>query len=103
MIAFSVRGLIKRSITFGTILAGADATLQTLEQWKSQQKDIDWKSLKRHACVGGGVIGPVLYTYYSLLDHKLPGISGRVVAFKVACDVIFANVIYYCLFYYCLR
>lgn len=105
VLRFSLKELLKRSLTFGTILSGADATLQSLERWKKgkDQESLDWKSLKRHGAVGGFCLGPVLYFYYSALDWRFPGQTGKIVAIKVACDVVFANILYYSLFYYCLR
>lgn len=91
------RGLLTNSLTFGSILTSAEYT-----QRKINKKAADWPSLSRYAIVGSGVIAPFFYTYYCILDSKLPGTAARTVALKVASDVIFANVGYYCLFYYCL-
>ena len=57
-------------------------------------------ALVRHALMGSCVIAPVLYTYYCILDSKLPHVNLRSVAIKVASDVFLANVAYYGLFYY---
>ena len=97
-----IRGLIKKSVSFGTILASADATVQLIQSYRNLQSKFNWKSLERHCVVGSCVIGPVLYCYYFALDRRLPGTCLRTVATKVACDVVFANIIYYWLFYYCI-
>ena len=97
-----IRGLIKKSVSFGTILASADATVQLIETHRKLQSKFNWKSLERHGLVGSCVIGPVLYCYYFALDKKWPGTSIRTVATKLACDIMFANIAYYCLFYYCI-
>ena len=96
-----LQGLIKKSVTFGTILTCADATVQLIEQHKQILKcEFNWKSLQRHGLVGSCVIGPLLYSYYFILDKQLPGASTRTVLLKVACDLIIANLAYYGAFYY---
>jgi len=95
-----IRGLIKKSVLFGTIIASADATVQLIQTNRHLQSKFNWKSLERHGLVGSCVIGPVLYCYYFALDKRLPGTSLRTVATKVAFDVVIANIAYYCLFYY---
>ena len=96
-----IRGLIKKSVAFGAILTGADATVQIIQrQAKLQQFEFNWKSLQRHGLVGSCVIGPLLYSWYYVLDKRLPGSSTRTVLLKVACDLIIANLAYYCAFYY---
>ena len=96
-------GLIKKSMAFGTILACADVTVQLIERYRHSRKSkFDWDSLKRHGIVGSCIIGPVLYSYYFVLDKRLPGTSAKTVLIKVGCDVVFANIVYYWLFYYCL-
>ena len=104
MLLSFIRGLVKKSVAFGTILTCADATVQVIEKqpknWKKMH--FDWKSLQRHGLVGSGIIGPVLYSYYFVLDKKLPGCSARTVILKTACDCVFANLVYYFLFYYSL-
>ena len=96
-----IRGLIKKSVAFGGILTGADATVQIIQrQTKLQQFEFNWESLQRHGLVGSCVIGPLLYSWYYVLDKRLPGSSTRTVMLKVACDLIIANLAYYCAFYY---
>ena len=96
-----IRGLIKKSVAFGGILAGADATIQIIQrQAKLRQFEFDWKSLQRHGLVGSSVIGPLLYSWYYVLDKVLPGARTKTVLLKVACDLIIANLAYYCAFYY---
>ena len=98
-----LQGLIKKSVTFGTILTCADATVQLIEQYKPKQKcEFNWKSLQRHGVIGSCIIGPLLYSYYFFVDKKLPGASRRTVLVKLACDCVFLNATYYCLFYYSL-
>jgi hypothetical protein len=101
MPSYFIRGLIKKSMTFGAILTGADATVQIIQrQAKLRQFEFNWKSLQRHGLVGSCVIGPLLYSWYYVLDKGLPGASTRTVLLKVACDCICANLAYYCAFYY---
>ena len=96
-----IRGLIKKSVAFGGILTGADATVQIIQrQTKLRQFEFNWESLQRHGLVGSCVIGPLLYSWYYVLDKRLPGSSTRTVMLKVACDLIIANLAYYCAFYY---
>ena len=98
-----LQGLIKKSVTFGTILTCADATVQLIEPHKQKQKcEFNWKSLQRHGVIGSCIIGPLLYSYYFVVDKKLPGASTRTVLLKLACDCVFLNATYYCLFYYSL-
>ena len=98
-----LQGLIKKSVTFGTILTCADATVQLIEPHKQKQKcELNWKSLQRHGVIGSCIIGPLLYSYYFVVDKKLPGASTRTVLLKLACDCVFLNATYYCLFYYSL-
>ena len=101
MPSYFIRGLIKKSMAFGAILTGADATVQIIQrQAKLRQFEFNWKSLQRHGLVGSCVIGPLLYSWYYVLDKRLPGSSTRTVLLKVACDLIIANLAYYCAFYY---
>jgi len=98
-----LQSLIKKSLTFGTILTCADATVQLIEPHKQKQKcELNWKSLQRHGVIGSCIIGPLLYSYYFVVDKKLPGASTRTVLLKLACDCVFLNATYYCLFYYSL-
>ena len=98
-----LQGLIKKSVTFGTILTCADATVQLIEPHKQKQKcEFNLKSLQRHGVIGSCIIGPLLYSYYFVVDKKLPGASTRTVLLKLACDCVFLNATYYCLFYYSL-
>ena len=98
-----LQGLINKSVTFGTILTCADATVQLIEPHKQKQKcELNWKSLQRHGVIGSCIIGPLLYSYYFVVDKKLPGASTRTVLLKLACDCVFLNATYYCLFYYSL-
>ena len=101
MPSYFIRGLIKKSLAFGGILTGADATVQIIQrQAKLRQFEFNWESLQRHGLVGSCVIGPLLYSWYYVLDKRLPGSSTRTVLLKVACDLIIANLAYYCAFYY---
>ena len=98
-----LQGLMKKSVIFGSILTCADATVQLIEHHKQNLKcEINWKSLRRHALVGSCVIGPLLYSYYFILDRQLPGSSTRTVLKKIACDCVCLNMVYYFLFYYSL-
>ena len=98
-----IKGLIKKSLVFGSILTCADATVQLIERRKHNLKsELNWKSLRRHGMVGSCVIGPLLYSYYFILDRQLPGSSTRTVLKKIACDCVCLNMVYYFLFYYSL-
>ena len=98
-----LQGLMKKSVIFGSILTCADATVQLIEHHKQNLKrEFNWKSLRRHALVGSCVIGPLLYSYYFILDRQLPGSSTRTVLKKIACDCVCLNMVYYFLFYYSL-
>jgi protein Mpv17 len=103
MFRHNLKALVGNSVTFGSILTAAEYSQRKLETWKStQKKPDDLKTLWRHAFVGSCVIGPLLHTYYRVLDAYLPGVAVRTVALKVASDVLGANIVYYGLFYFCL-
>ena len=98
-----LQGLMKKSVIFGSILTCADATVQLIEHHKQNLKcEFNWKSSQRHGLVGSCVIGPLLYSYYFVLDRQLPGSSTRTVLKKIACDCVCLNMVYYFLFYYSL-
>ena len=99
--AFSIRGLLANSFSFGTILTLAEATQESVEKLRGNRAAIpDVKALERHALLGSFVIGPMLYTYYCWLDTRFPGKKIRTIAKKVANDIFVANVAYYTSYYY---
>ena len=103
MVLNFLKGLIKKSLVFGSILTCADATVQLMERQKHNLKsEFNLKSLRRHGLVGSCVMGPLLYSYYFILDRQLPGSSTRTVLKKIACDCVCLNMVYYFLFYYSL-
>ena len=98
--AFSLRGLLANSFSFGTILTLAEATQESVEKLRGERAKSNSNALARHAFLGSCVIGPMLYTYYCWLDTRFPGKKMRTVAKKVANDIFIANIAYYTSYYY---
>ena len=100
--AFTLRGLVFNSASFGSILCLAEFTQESIEKYRGMKTVVvpDVQSLKRHAFMGSCVIAPMLYSYYCWLDNRFPGKRLRTIAIKVANDVFIANIAYYGTFYY---
>ena len=59
----------------------------------------DFDSLLRYAFVGGGVLSPMLYGWYRILDKRLPGTTTKISIQKAVIDVVFCGIPYYTAFY----
>ena len=59
----------------------------------------DLGSLLRYAFIGGGVLSPMLYGWYRVLDKRMPGTAIGTSIKKAVIDVVVCGIPYYSVFY----
>jgi len=103
---FDKHPLIANCLTYGTFTTSAEFLQQTLSVNERSQNDsengekgYDFGSLLRYAFIGSGILSPMLYGWYKILDKRMPGTSIATSIKKSVIDVVGCGIPYYSAFY----
>jgi hypothetical protein len=92
---FKRHSFVGSVVVYCGLYGGGDIARQTIQQVPNK----DYTTSARMATVGGGVMAPVFYGWYKLLDKHMAGTSMRLIVKKVIVDQAIAGSLSVVLFY----
>ncbi|XP_014677709.1 PREDICTED: mpv17-like protein 2 [Priapulus caudatus] len=84
--------IVANSVTYGGLYMASDLTQQTLRHYyvtgrgDEHRLQVDWRSVGNFGATGTFLLGPIVFLWYRMLDHWMPGKALRILIPKVVVD-----------------
>jgi len=88
---------------YGTLYGSGDLVRQLIQSSTQprgeEQQSVDFSSSWRMATIGAGLLAPIYFGWYKILDGTIRGTSWKIILGKTAIDQVVAGTLGTCLFY----